>query len=306
MKIENLGMLPFNTSLMGVLKGVLDFYDNKVSAAIAFGGSGHAFFINIHEVICPSSPYRWKYDGFFRLAQNLGVEITDLGFFHSKSTAKERSQVEQNIKSSLDNGLPCSVLNMDNQTINGYDDIRFLLVQPWCTECDATPLTLTFKTWDEFGKEIHANFFSFKKIMKKDESLIIKESIKYALELFKNPDKYCFDKYEIGLAAYDNWIRGVEKGHGSSHGNWWNGTVWSECRHFAAEYFAEIAKKYGENVSGPAQELNVIYSDISDMLKLVSDKEMDSREKTRVLQELKSKEENTVKKLESFMRLFDK
>ncbi len=306
MKIENLGMPPFNTSLMGVLKGVLDFYDIKVSNALAYGGSGHAFLINIHEVICPSGPYCWKYDEFFRLVRNLGIEITDLGFFHSKSSLKERAKVEQTIRDCLDNGLPCSVLNMENQTIYGYDDNGFLLVQPWSAECDATPLTLTFENWDEFGKEIHSNFYVFKKITKKDEYTIFNDSIKYAIDLFRNPDKYNFDKYEIGLAAYDNWIRGVEQGHGSSHGNWWNGMVWSECRHFASEYFTEIAEKHGEDISGSAQELGLIYSDISDMLRLVSDKEMDTKEKIGILQKLKGKEENAVKKLGSFIKIFDK
>ena len=303
MKIDNLGMPSFNTSLIGVLKGVLDYYDIKVSNAVAFGGSGHAFLINVHEVICPSGPYCWKYDGFYRLVQNLGVEITDLGFFHSKSTADEIAQVEKQIKSSLDNGLPCSVLNMDNQVIRGYDDEKFLLVQPWDVECDVTPPTLTFKAWTEFGKEIHANFMVFKKIAGRDESIVFKESIEYAIDLFRNPQNYRFDKYEIGLGAYDNWIKGVEQGRGSLHGNWWNGMVWSECRHFAAEYFSEIAKNHSGDHSGPAQELSVIYSDISDMLKLVSNKEMDDKEKIKILQELKNKEGNALLKLESIVKL---
>ena len=303
MKIDNLGMPPFNTSLIGVLKGVLDFYDIKVSDAMAYGGSGHAFLINVHEVICPSGPYCWKYDGFYRLVQNLGVEITDLGFFHSKSTDEEKAQVEQKIKGSLDNGLPCSVLNMDNQIINGYDDDKFFLVQPWCYECDATPPSLTFKTWSEFGKEIHANFLVFKKIIKKDDITVIKESIKYGIDLFRNPGKYNFEKYTVGHGAYDNWIRGVEQGHGSSHGNWWNGMVWSECRHFAAEYFSEIENDIGGDIAGPAHELSVIYNDISDMLKLAGDKEMDDKEKIKILQELKGKEESALQKLETIEKI---
>lgn len=305
MKIENLGMPPFNTSLMGVLKGVLDFYDIKISDAMSFSGSGHAFLINVHEVICPSGPYCWKYDGFYRLVQNLGVEITDLGFFHSRSTAEEKTKLEKKIKESLDNGLPCSVLNMDNQIINGYDDEKFLLVQPWDIECDVTPPTLAFKTWAEFGKEIHANFLIFKKIVQKDKLTVFKDSIEYAIDLFRNPQKYNFEKYEIGLGAYDNWIKGVEQGYGASHGNWWNGMVWSECRHFAAEYFSEIAREYGD-ISKSAQELSSIYSDISDGLKLISNKEMGSKEKIRNLQELRNNEENAAKKLESFANIFDK
>jgi len=303
MKLKDLNMPPFNTTLMGVLKGVLDYYSIDVSNAMAFGGSGHAFLINIHEVICPSGPYCWKYDGFFKLVKNLGVEITDLGFFHSKSTAEEKAQVEQNIKDSLDNGLPCSVLNMENQTISGYDDEKFFLIRPWEAVCEFTPPTLTFKTWAEFGKEIHANFLVFRKITGKDGLTIIKESIDYALSLFRNPHEYNFEKYEIGLGAYDNWIRGVEQGHGPSHGNWWNGMVWSECRHFASEYFKEIPEKIGGNVSGSAHDLSVLYSDISDMLELVSNKEMKDKEKIKVLQELKNKEENAVKQLETIVKL---
>lgn len=303
MKIQNLGMLPFNTSLLGVLKGVLDFYDIKMSHGMAFGGSGHAFLINIHEVLCPSGPYCWKYDGFYRLVKNLGIEITDVGFFHGKSSADERTQAEKILRDSLDNKLPCSVLNMENQIINGYDESKFLLVRPWDTECEFTPPTLTFKTWDEFGNEIHANFLIFKKIVQKDESVIFKDSVEYAIDLFKNPKKYNFEKYEIGLGAYDNWIRGVEQGHGSSHGNWWNGMVWSECRHFAAEYFTEMAEKIGGNIAETAHELSVIYNDISDMLKLVSNKEMDNKEKIKILQELKNKEENALQKLEMIVKV---
>ena len=303
MKIDNLAMPPFNTSLIGVLKGVVDYYDIEVNDAMAYGGSGHAFLINVHEVICPSGPYCWKYDGFYKLVQNLGIEITDFGFFHGKSTDEEKTNVEQKIKHSLDNGLPCSVLNMDNQLIRGYDNEKFYLIQPWCGDCSATPSTLSFGSWSEFGKEVHVNFFVFKKIVKKDNVTILKKSIEYALDLFKNPGKYNFEKYAIGLGAYDNWIKGVEQGYGSSHGNWWNGMVWSECRHYAAEYFSEMVKNTVGDASEPAQALSIIYNDISEMLKLVSNKEMDDKEKIKILQELKGKEENALKKLETIEKL---
>lgn len=119
MKIENLKMPPFNTSLMGVLKGVFDYYDIKISNGMAYGGSGHAFLINVHEVVCPSGPYCWKYDMFYKLLQNLGLETIDLGFFHKGSTADERKKVEQALREHLDVGMPGLAQNMDNQIING-------------------------------------------------------------------------------------------------------------------------------------------------------------------------------------------
>src|SRR5271157_2147857 len=113
MELNSLKQPPFNTTLMGVIKGVLDCYGIEASNALTFGGSGHAFLINIHEELCPSGPYCWKYDGFYKLVRNLGVEMADLGFFHPGSSQGERDRVERTARESLDQGLPCSLCNLE-------------------------------------------------------------------------------------------------------------------------------------------------------------------------------------------------
>lgn len=301
MKLENLKQSNLNTSLMGVMRGVLDYYEIKISNGMAFGGSGHAFLINIHEVICPSGPYCWKYEKFFQLVKNLGVEITALGFFDKDSTADERSKVEQALREHLDAGLPGLAQNMENQTIIGYDDKGFLLAQPWNIECEFTPSTLTFETWKEFGDDLHATFLVFKKVPKKDDAIIIKESLEYAIDLFKNPDQYNFEKYRIGSGAYDNWIKALEQGKANAHGNWWNGTVWSECRKMAGEYLAEIADKYEDKHSNLAKELSAQYMDIAELFKQISDKEMTAEKKIPLLKQAKAKDEEVVQKIEEFV-----
>ena len=126
-RIENLKMYPFNTTLMGVLKGVFDYYDIALSDAWLFGGSGHAFLINIHEQLCPSGPYCWDPKTFYELLRNLGIEMKDLGFFHRESNSEEIKHVEEVLKKYIDENVPCSFLNMENQTIFGYDDKQFFL-----------------------------------------------------------------------------------------------------------------------------------------------------------------------------------
>ena len=101
-KIESLTQPPFETTLMGVLRAVTDHFGIGVSDAVVYGGSGHAFLINVHEALCPSSPYCWKPDGFYPLVRNLGVEMTDLGFFHGGSSAEERAAVEEKLKVHLE------------------------------------------------------------------------------------------------------------------------------------------------------------------------------------------------------------
>ena len=63
MHLANLGIPPFNTTLMGVVKGTLDHYGLQVSDAMAFGLSGHAFIVNIHK----------------ELEADLGVPVPDHG-----------------------------------------------------------------------------------------------------------------------------------------------------------------------------------------------------------------------------------
>ena len=302
MKLENLSQGRLNTTMMGVVKAVLDYYQLDASAAWAFGGSGHAFLINIHEQICPSGPYCWKYDGFLKLLRNLGLEMTDLGFFHGKSTPEERAAVEQKLKQSLDSGIACSLCNMENQVIYGYDDKAFFTAQPWGDCCGGfPPATLTFGTWPEFKDETHVNFFTFRKLAPADDRTIVRDSLRYALDLFQHPGKHSFEHYGIGPNAYDNWIRAVTE-HGSSHGNWWNGTVWSECRAMGSGYFSEIEQKLAP-VAAQARELSSTYQETADLLSKAADKELQPAGKSALLSQAKDKEGRAIKQVEALLAL---
>jgi hypothetical protein len=299
--IPNLKMHPFNTTLMGVLKGVADYFEKSVSDAWLFGGSGHAFLINIHEQLCPSGPYAWNYETFFKLVRNLGISMESLGFFTAESTLGERRKVEEALKDKIDAGNPCSLLNMENQLISGYDDAHFIVQQPWPKEdLPITPKTLTFQTWKELGKEIHISFFTFTKTKKADDETTIEKSLTYAVDIIRNPNKYELKNYHIGLEAYDAWIKAVTDGYGSSHGNWWNGTVWSECREMASKYFLEIAQKGQGRTLINAKELSR-YTKIAKFLNKASDKKLADNEKIKTLQEAKKSEESCINEIEKML-----
>jgi len=88
--------------------------------------------------------------------------------------------------------------------------------------------------------------------------------------------------------AYTYWIAAASE-FGATHGNWWNATVWSECRQMASQYFADIAQRY-PNVSDAAAKLTAVYADIAAALSRLSDKEMETAEKIDLLNETKDKE----------------
>jgi hypothetical protein len=299
MQLDGLKQPPNSTTLIGVLRGALEFHGIRMSEAAAYGGSGHAFLINIHERICPSGPYVWKTDWFVPLVRNLGLEMEDLGFFHSTSSPAERAAVEAAMRERLDAGRPCSLANMENQLITGYDEGRFFVARPWDCAPDVTPETLTFGSWAEFGDECHVNFHAFERRERADDATIARDALRAAVELFREPGKYSIEGYGIGPDAYDNWLAAIEE-HGGSHGNWWNATVWAECREMAAAWFEELAGR-PPGVAGPARELARTYRDLAGVLARVADKQLTPGEKLPLVAEAKVLEGSAVAMVEQFL-----
>ena len=287
----NIAQAPFNTSLMGVIRGVADFLEIDLSTPSLYGRSGHAFMINIHEAICPSGPYCWNIDSFIKLLGNCGIKMKMHGFYSTDSTDAERESLERVIKQELESGNPCCVVNLDYQLITGFDDTGFVCTQPW--KMDFPPSHLSFGSWEEWKDEIHACFFSFEKIEIPKSADSILQSLKFALDLGENPSTHTMSPYACGVIAYDLWIDGVKNGYGAEHGNWWNGTVWSECRKEGALFFGEIAREF-PSFSETALKLKELYNLTGDLLSEISDKELADSSKIEKLLEAKKYEEEAL------------
>jgi hypothetical protein len=295
MNLENLHQPPLNTTMMGVVRGVADFFGREVSTPWLYGASGHAFVVNVHEELCPSGPYCWKPDTFDRLLRNLGLARTDHGFYLPASTEAERASVDAAIQAHLERGLPASLANMENQLITGTDETGFLTAQPW-PGMNFPQAHLTFGTWAEFEDEYHVNFFTWEECPAVDDKTAVVASLEFALDMAVNPADHTGEVYGIGPDAWRNWIAATKAGLSGSHGNWWNATVWAECRTMASTYLSEIAERFLE-VSGPALEASKIYAAIAKNLEGVADKEKDSDGKLMLLLEVAEDENEALGKL---------
>ncbi len=305
MTIQNLSMPSFATTLLGVVRGVLDYYGVSTTDATAFGGSGHAFLINIHEQLCPSGPYCWRYEEFYRLLGNLGLRAVELGFFDGDSGPAERAAVEEELRRRIQAGIPCSLMNMDHQLVVGYDESAFLLAQPWGDDCGVTtPARLSFGSWSELGEEIHASFLAFERQAEGDRAAIVADSLRYAVDLYRRPDRYALPGYGVGPRAYDNWLAAVGE-FGNSHGNWWNAQVWSECRAMASQYLAEIEASCPA-LAREAHHLAGEYKAIASGLARVGERQLDADQKRALLSELKAREEQAVASIEALLPELEK
>ncbi len=295
-KLENLTQPPLNTTLMGVLKGVADYHDLDLNEAMIYGLSGHAFLINIHTQLCPSGPYCWKRENAKPLIQNLGIRMTDLGFFGTGAKAEDRADVEGKLRTALDEGIPCSLVNMENQLIDGYDETGFFSAQPWAPNHKFPPARLSFGSWREFGEEFHVNFYTLEKVEAIDRHKAILASLDYAVDMWENPGKHSSEAYGAGPKAYDNWIAALPES-GSSHGNWWNATVWSECRRMAADYFSGIAEE-NEGAVDLCAQLRSDYLKIAENLGKASNKKMASHEKIKLLKKTRRLEADAIENVQ--------
>lgn len=293
MLLNDIKQPPFNASLMGVVQCGIGHYGLGHSPAMAYGGSGHAFLINVHQQVCPSGPYCWKPHGFIRLLRNLGLEMEDLGILSTESGPGERASLEKAVRERLDRGQPCSVNNMDNQIILGHDDKGFLLAQPWPGQ-ETTPVRLTYGTWEEFGSELHAGFFAFGRLEPAPLARVVRDGLENAVDMFENPEEYVFPKYDVGLGAYDNWIRALESGRANPHGHWWNAVVWAECRAMASAWFSELAEVHKLGDRSRASKLAECYKEIAAKLEGASDREKDAEEKAGLLKELRDLEGDVI------------
>ena len=109
-RLHGLKQPPYNTTMMGVVKGALDYYGISRTPGEAFVLSGHAFLMNVHEELCPSGPYLWRYDRFFELLTNLGLAMQNAGTLTATADPARRAALEERLRgapSTLASSVPC-------------------------------------------------------------------------------------------------------------------------------------------------------------------------------------------------------
>ncbi|MBM3492802.1 MAG: hypothetical protein FJX72_00555 [Armatimonadetes bacterium] len=295
MVIEGLTQAPFNSTLMGAMRGAANHFGLGVSDAYLYGASGHAFIMNIHRVLCPSGPYCWDRGPFYDLLRNVGIATTPLGFHHAGTSVADRAASEARLRDALDRGSPCYLVNMEFQLITGYDETGFFTAQPWPGH-DFPQAHLTFGTWAELGDEIHMDFDILDRCEPVERRVAVKAALEFAVDLWRRPKEYTSEGYGVGPEAYANWIGAVEAGHGPSHGNWWNGVVWAECRRQASDFLKEVAPLMPS--SDDATALACEYSVIAELVERCSAKEMDQAEKLAQLAQARDLERAAISRVE--------
>lgn len=254
------------TSHMGALKGCLDYLQLPVSPGWLFGGTGHAFILNIDPTGCPSGPTAWRTEMLFELGNNLGYTVTGAWAMKGEPDFQRKQLLAwEHAKRAIDAGLPCYGWELDipeYYVINGYSETEYLY--NGCTTGEATAR----RQWDQLGLRDTGmlEVYSVEPGQAAAAPIVLKEALQFALEHATSPDKWVFAQYKSGLAGFDNWLTAVNAEQPNLMGLAYNAAVWHECRQYAVEFLQEAREKIGGDIAPLLQEAEQHYADVAGKL----------------------------------------
>ena len=266
--LENLKWSPKWVSHLGCLKGCLDYLGLEISDAWLYGGTGHAFIINMATDICPSGPTAWKTEMLFELSNNLGYEFdavfgwkSDQGFYDLQKRAWEFS------KEVIDHDQPAYGWELDVPefyVIYGYDDSNYIY-----RHFDNAK---GFKPWQELGDTGIGliELYSVKPTQALEDWIIVKSAFQSVLKHAGNPEDWILENYASGVKGFDIWIKALESGTADRFGMGYNTEVWAECRKYAVEFLHEAKTRLVGKADTLFDEGRNHYQIVADRLSQVS------------------------------------
>jgi len=239
---------------IGCLIGCAEYLKMDASPGWIWGASGHAFALNVHEVICPSGPTAWPAEKCDRLAANVGVQIEDLrAHKRDEDFAKKQAEIWAKTRQAIDAGLPCFGWELgvpDWYVITGYDaDGHYLF-----TEFDGKPAK---KDYTKLGdsKIGVACVLVVKPGKAKPDRTAVREALVFALD--HAAGKHSHDVWHTGLSGYDTWVKAlqddkrVKEEEVIGFGHAYNAACWAECRKHAVAFLEEAKKRLDDKRLSP-------------------------------------------------------
>jgi hypothetical protein len=243
--LNGLKWVPTWTSHIGCIKGCLDYLGIDESLKWIFGGTGHAFIINIGSDSCPSGPTAWKTSMLSHLGRNLGYNIDGVWAHKKMPNFKEKQKQGWNhIREAIDRGHPCYGWELgipEFQVILGYDEMGYYYLDTIRNEKQGP------KPWDSLG-ETAIGVIELYSVSPRKPSLVNKilfEMIKFVQRQVNG--EYKMPGYFAGPEAFSIWANGILDGKADLGGIGYNAKVWGECRYHAVGFLNEAKERYGRD-----------------------------------------------------------
>jgi len=269
--LDGLRWRPRWVSHLGCLKGCLDYLGVDISWEWLYGGTGHAFIINVHDVICPSGPTAWDTEMLIKLGGNLGHRSQVVfSMKRDPDFADKQREAWALVRGHLDADLPCYGWELqipEFYAIHGYDDVGYYYSGAGCDD-GAGP-----KPWRSVGDSGIGvlEMYSVEPCPAADDCVTVRDALRFALEHAQGPSKWVFPAYHSGPEAFDVWASALENGKANRFGQGYNGAVWAECREMAAGFLREAKERLPGKADDLFDEAIGHYAIVASRLKALSE-----------------------------------
>lgn len=270
--LDELKWQPMWVSHMGCIKSGLDYLGVGISRPWLYGGTGHAFIINMYKDACPSGPTAWNTRMLFHLAPNLGYSAEGIKQWKDDSRlfAKKQKEAWDLVRASIDQGLPCYGWQMEHPDfylIHGYDKTGYYYSGCEHSEVQGPLPWRELGTWDVTMVEVY-------RIEPQDPAPVdetVKSALTLAIRYAEHPEESILPGYSSGPAAYDIWAESIEAGTACRDGHAYNADVWLECREMAVDFLKEAKTKLPGRCDAEFDNALNQYAIIRDKLAVVRD-----------------------------------
>jgi hypothetical protein len=268
-QIVNLHWKPRWVSHLGCVKGCLDHLGLGISDGWLYGGTGHAFVLNIHERVCPSGPTAWRTEVLYKLGRNLGYRIEGVHGCPEPDALEGVQRLAWDfVRRAIDQGRPCFGWELavpEYYGIHGYDETGYYYSGPGCNAGGPKP-------WREMGRsEIRiVEVCSVEPGEPAVDTEVVRAALRFAIGYAEEPGKWTFPRYTGGPEGYATWIRAIRAGTALQIGMAYNAAVWAECRKHAAGFLREAGGRLEGNAGRVLQESAERYETVASHLDRVS------------------------------------
>jgi len=268
-QLAGLRWKPCWVSHMGCLAGCLEYLGLEVSRPWLYGGTGHAFALNMHEAVCPSGPTRWKTSRLTALGRNLGYETHVLGAWKGEAGfAAQQAEAWSYVRACIDRNVPCYGWELkapEFYVIYGYDNVGYYYCGALADDGEGP------KPWQDLGgSEIGViSVRGVQPVRAAPDGKTVKDALAFALRFAERPNEWTFPNYLSGPAGFALWAESLESGKADRFGQGYNGEVWRECREMAVEFLKEARARLPGKADAAFDEAVAHYTAVRDDLRAV-------------------------------------
>jgi hypothetical protein len=270
--LRDLRWVPHWVSHLGCIRGCIDYLGIGVTDGWLYGGTGHAFVLNVHEGgSCPSGPTAWNHHVMFALAENLGLSIEGVTGVKERGELRDaQKRAWDLVRSAIDAGVPCYGWELkvpEYYVIYGYDEVGYHYSGPGADD-GAGP-----KPWRELA-DTGIGWLEMRTVKPgkaADAVKTVRDALAFALEIGRSSDRWILPRYHGGLAGYDAWIRAMEDGSAGRFGVGYNASVWAKCRRMAPEFLREAKGRLPGDAVPLLDDAASRYEEVSRALDAVAD-----------------------------------